>query len=555
MRLSRAAVVGAVAVVVCGGGYAAYAENTGPAASYRTATVTKADVEQTVALSGTISPAGRADLSFPTSGTVTKVGVKVGDTVKAGQVLARLDRVALSAAVTRAQAQLDAAKARLASDEDAQAEAASASASASAAASASAKASSKASSKASAQASPKAAPSSGGPSSGSALGQLKQQQDSVTSAQSAASAALATAKAALADEQQVCTAQASATASASATDSPTSAATADPSSGSSSSTACDDAIAAVQDAQAKVDDAQHDLQKALETLATTLATAASQSSSPSSSPSGATAPSAKPSASASSGSGSDLSSAGGTGGKTVTAATLASDQADIDTARASLVTAQQSLSGSALRAPHSGTVGEIDVAAGDSATAGSTAVVVLSPGATEIELTVTATQVAKLAVGQVAEVTPAGASKALAGTITRITPVPDSNSAYPVTVTLDDDGLELPAGGTAAVDIVVGTADGVLTVPSSAVSNGAVEVLDGTTVTRTRVTTGVEGTTRTEITAGLKAGQQVVLADLNQAVPTSGQQNGLNGRGFAGGGLGGPVTFQAPAGGFAVPKG
>lgn len=578
MRLSRAAVVGATVLVVVGGGYAAYAENTGSATSYRTALVTTGDVEQTLALSGTLSPAGRGDLAFTTSGTVAAVRVSVGQHVKAGQLLARLDRTSLTAAVTRAESQLASAKARLASDEDAQASAAAASSTATPSASASAHPSSRASARPSASAAPSAV-SSGSPSGSDAalLSQIRQQQTAVTTGQTAASSALGDAKSALAAEQQACTATPSPSASPTA-DQSGQAGQVSPSDDDSSAdrSACDDAIDAVQRAQAEVDEAQTALQKALDALAETLSTAAgqtdknpSQASSASSDnpaqgqskPTAAASdsPSAASPSSPSSGSGASGGSGAsdGSGSRTVTAATLASDQANIDSARADLVTAQQSLTGAALRAPHAGTVGEVDVAKGDAASAGTTAFVVLSPGATDVDLVVTSTQVAKLKVGQVAEVTPAGASKPLQGKVSRITPVPDSNGDYPVTVTLDQDGLDLPAGGTAAVDVVVGEAAGVLTVPTSAVSNGSVAVLDGTTVTRTRVTVGVVGTTRTQISAGLKRGQQVVLADLDTAVPTGEQNNGFS-RGLGGGGLG-STSFsnfggQGPAG-VVVPKG
>jgi len=144
-------------------------------------------------------------------------------------------------------------------------------------------------------------------------------------------------------------------------------------------------------------------------------------------------------------------------------------------------------------------------------------------------------------------VTPAGAEKALPATVTRLGQLPDSSSGtttYPVVVTLDGAGLDLASGGTASVDVVVGTASGVVTVPTSAVSNGAVDVLDGATVTRVRVTTGVVGRTRPEITGGLQAGQTVVLADLDQALPSGGSTTTQRRFGVGAGG------FAPPSGGF-----
>ena len=148
---------------------------------------------------------------------------------------------------------------------------------------------------------------------------------------------------------------------------------------------------------------------------------------------------------------------------------------------------------------------------------------VIAPGTTTVALSVSSTQVAQLKVGQKASVTPAGASRAYPGTVTRIGQLPTSGgsggsasaSTYPVTVTLADRGLDLLAGATAAVDVTLGSATHVVTVPTSAVSNGSVEVYVDGKATRTRVTAGLVGRTRTVITQGLEAGQQVVLADLN----------------------------------------
>jgi RND family efflux transporter MFP subunit len=242
---------------------------------------------------------------------------------------------------------------------------------------------------------------------------------------------------------------------------------------------------------------------------------------------------------------------------TVTAATLAQDQAKIDQAKADLVTAQQALDGATLRAPAAGTVAAVDVAKGDSASVGTDVVTIVSKGLTSVDLTVGASQIRQVEVGEQAKVTPAGSDTELAGTVARIGEVPDTSSGsatYPVTVTLVKRGLGLLTGTTAAVDVVVGSADGVLTVPSSAVSDGTVTVLAHGKPERVRVTTGLVGRTRTQITDGLSAGERVVLADLSMPLPSGddsssggafGRSGGLGG--FSGGGpggFGGPAAFS-----------
>jgi multidrug efflux pump subunit AcrA (membrane-fusion protein) len=88
----------------------------------------------------------------------------------------------------------------------------------------------------------------------------------------------------------------------------------------------------------------------------------------------------------------------------------------------------------------------------------------------------------------------------------------------------------------------------VVTVPTSAVTEvgagrATVDVLDRGRPITTVVTVGIVGGSRTSIVSGLEAGQRVVLADLDAALPTT---DSANQRGF--GGLRGPVTFRSRGG-------
>ena len=85
----------------------------GEAATTQLVAATTETVKETVSATGTIEPANQANLKFAQSGKVTAVGVKVGDTVTAGQTLASIDPTTLQAAVTLAQQQLTAAQAQL----------------------------------------------------------------------------------------------------------------------------------------------------------------------------------------------------------------------------------------------------------------------------------------------------------------------------------------------------------------------------------------------------------------------------------------------------------
>jgi len=79
-----------------------------------TVTVTRGDVSSTVSSSGTVISPSDIALAPTTSGTLAKLYVKVGQSVRAGQVLAQMDTTSLSSAVAQAESSLAQAQANLA---------------------------------------------------------------------------------------------------------------------------------------------------------------------------------------------------------------------------------------------------------------------------------------------------------------------------------------------------------------------------------------------------------------------------------------------------------
>ena len=79
----------------------------------RTDTVARADITADVSASGSLSAVGTQNLGFATSGRLTSVRVHVGDRVKAGQVLAKIDATAAKAALGQAKGNLHAQQAGL----------------------------------------------------------------------------------------------------------------------------------------------------------------------------------------------------------------------------------------------------------------------------------------------------------------------------------------------------------------------------------------------------------------------------------------------------------
>ena len=92
-----------------------FALASGPKAqAYVTDVVKRGDLAQTVEVTGVVKSIDEVHLSFNASGPVRAIGVKVGDGVKVGQVLASLKADDLAAAYSRAASEVAEAKANLA---------------------------------------------------------------------------------------------------------------------------------------------------------------------------------------------------------------------------------------------------------------------------------------------------------------------------------------------------------------------------------------------------------------------------------------------------------
>ncbi len=112
-----------IVVLIVGGWWLAFRPGDDAGASATTVRqlveVTQGPMSETVSADGTVAAAETDDLSFSSSGIVTAVNVKAGDTVKAGQVLATVDSASLSGDVAGAEADVASAEAKLSDDRDA----------------------------------------------------------------------------------------------------------------------------------------------------------------------------------------------------------------------------------------------------------------------------------------------------------------------------------------------------------------------------------------------------------------------------------------------------
>jgi HlyD family secretion protein len=112
--------IGVVGVLVLGGGYWGYKHFTAKPvlASNITAKAKMGDVNKVITATGTVNFPHAIPLIFQQDGKIVQLNVKAGDSVKAGQVLAKTDDTKLSTAVLQAQAGLNSAYAKLQSLKD-----------------------------------------------------------------------------------------------------------------------------------------------------------------------------------------------------------------------------------------------------------------------------------------------------------------------------------------------------------------------------------------------------------------------------------------------------
>jgi multidrug efflux pump subunit AcrA (membrane-fusion protein) len=292
---------------------------------------------------------------------------------------------------------------------------------------------------------------------------------------------------------------------------------------------------------------------------------------------------------------------------------LAAAQAQATAAQSKLTTAQQSLAAARLTSPIAGTVAAVNIAAGDqvsgsgssggsssgagsasgsgtgssagsnsgtdsgSGSSGSGAsssgsssaqIIVISTGSWVVNASVGSADLASIKKGLQAEITPTDATTRVFGIVSSVGIIASSSSGtatFPVLIAVTGSPTGLYAGGSATVAIIVKQLPNVLTVPTAAVhtANGKTVVYqrkNGSQV-NTPVTVGAVFGPSTQIIAGLKSGDQVVVTSVtggrgtrsgtgtqNRTGGTGGGGGGFGGGGFGGGGFGGGGTGTGKVG-------
>jgi multidrug efflux pump subunit AcrA (membrane-fusion protein) len=155
--------------------------------------------------------------------------------------------------------------------------------------------------------------------------------------------------------------------------------------------------------------------------------------------------------------------------------------------------------------------------------------------------------ISSVKVGQLATVSMTALSSIqLAGTVTSISPLGSSSDgvvSYDVTVQTTQGNSKVLPGMSATATIVVGQAQGV-TLSNEAItgsgSDATVNLDTNGKITSQAVTVGLKGTSRSVITSGLKAGQEVQITVALPALGTSTTSTTSGTSGFGGaGGFGG----------------
>ncbi len=239
------------------------------------------------------------------------------------------------------------------------------------------------------------------------------------------------------------------------------------------------------------------------------------------------------------------------------AASVSSAKASLLNAKISLGNAQRALRATELRASMDGIVASI----GDS---GSPDFITLAQlDRMKMQVSLSESDVTDVKVGQPASVSVnAVPDEKLAGRVTHIGLLSSTSNgvvSYPVTIVVKQTAPGIRPGMTATAEVVIAQVQGVVTVPSRAVSGTSVTVKQGGKDVRRQVTTGLVGDSTTEIVSGLRAGERVVLPSASGLGAAAAQALGGNGgaisRGLggggaaAGGGPGGGVFISPPGAG------
>jgi HlyD family secretion protein len=216
-------------------------------------------------------------------------------------------------------------------------------------------------------------------------------------------------------------------------------------------------------------------------------------------------------------------------------------QSGVDQAQISLDQAKLKLAQAQIVAPFDGVVTQVNIKLGQNASSAS-AIQIADLDNLEIVVNMAEVDVNRAKVGQEAVVTlDAVPDVTLQGTVSLIAPAGVMSQGvvnYPVTIALKNPPAGVKTGMTANLNIIVDQRDNVLTVPNRAVrTQGRQKVVtvlfEGQNI-QVPVQTGLSNDTSTEIVSGLKEGDEVVLTSTTTQNRGGAFIGGPGGAGFGG---------------------
>lgn len=195
-------------------------------------------------------------------------------------------------------------------------------------------------------------------------------------------------------------------------------------------------------------------------------------------------------------------------------------QAEVRQAQANLLQIREKINKAILRAPAAGLITRVEKEEGEMASANSPIISMISLGRFQIEANVSETEIAKVSLGDMVEMTldALGPDEKFPGQIIKIDPSETVVSGviyYQVTSVFGIEDERIKPGMTVNLDIQTAQKENVLYLPYYLIKerNGQkyVQVLEDKEIKEKTIKTGLEGETRVEIIEGLSEGEKVVV--------------------------------------------
>ena len=213
-----------------------------------------------------------------------------------------------------------------------------------------------------------------------------------------------------------------------------------------------------------------------------------------------------------------------------TAADVALAEEAVKAADIQVQQAQLELENATLTAPFDGVVGAISANVGEMVGSGAAVLTLIDPKTTRVDVSIDETDIARLATGKSAAITfDALPDKRYTGKVIGIAPnatLQQGVATYTVSIGIDNPDQSLPAGLTANVAVVVAQKENVVLVPNRAIKRQGggqvVDVLVGDKAETRQVKTGLVNGQVTEVVEGVAEGDMVVIPATTAQVPRVG---------------------------------